>query len=740
MAKDFGFYFRVGEPHAVTDFRYLATCPVGVGSLLAVELKQLGASDIRETPAGVECEGALSFAYRACLWSRLANRLLVRISESVVDSTDTVYRAVKAVDWPSHFTSKSGFAVEFRGQTSYIKNTHFGALKIKDGIVDRFREDGLLRPSVSKSNPDIRIVAQLSKGRLTLSIDLSGESLHRRGYRLDGGKAPLKENVAAAVLYRCGWSDTVSNGGVLIDPMCGSGTLLIEAALIALDRAPSLERKYFGFFGWSQHNEAQWRAILADARSRALTQLPEGVEIRGYDGDLSAIKRAEENASRLDLNQVVRVRRKPLADVVKPSHRPIANGLIVTNPPWGERLGTKESATQLYRALGEKLHDCFQGWSVGVVASEPTHARNIGLRSHKQYALKSGPLDIAVYLFELDQSNRLSDRVAAQADLSESNVGKPLSDGAQMVANRLKKNHKRLSAWLRDEQVSCYRLYDADMPEYAAAIDIYGDEVQVAEYAAPKSVDTDLAERRFEEVISAVARYCDKSPDKIAVKQRKRQRGLSQYERIGQTREKLVVVEHGAKLLVNLHDYLDTGLFLDHRPLRQLIQKTVSGKRFLNLFSYTGVASVQAAVGGARYSTSVDLSNTYINWYRENLAVNGLSEAQHRAVREDVLTWLEGDEQIYDIILLDPPTFSNSKRSEDFDVQTDHKRLIELTMNRLDQQGVLYFSNNNRRFVLDDALTSKFNIEDITARTIPPDFARSPKIHRCWAIRHHRSN
>ena len=720
----------------MTDFRYLATCPVGVGNLLADELRQLGASNVRETPAGVECEGALSTAYRACLWSRLANRFLVRIAESDVDSTDALYHAVKAVSWPSHFTSKTGFAVEFRGQTSYIKNTHFGALKVKDGIVDRFRDDGLLRPSVAKSNPDIRVVAHLSKGRLTLSIDLSGDSLHRRGYRLDGGKAPLKENVAAAVLYRSGWQDTVAKGGVLIDPMCGSGTLLIEAALIALDRAPSLERKYFGFFGWSRHNEPQWRVILADARSRALSELPEGVEIRGYDGDLSAIKRAEENASRLGLNQSVRVRRKPLADVVKPSHRPISHGLVVTNPPWGERLGTKESATQLYRALGEKLHDGFQGWSVGVVASESSHARAMGLRSHKQYGLKSGPLDIAVYLFDLDQNNRLSDQLAPQVNASESSNDSPLSDGAQMVVNRLKKNHRRLSAWLKDEQVSCYRLYDADMPEYAAAIDIYGDEVQVAEYTAPKSVDSDAAQRRFDEVIAAVARYSDKSTENIAIKQRRRQKGLNQYERMGQTRERLVVTEHGAKLLVNLHDYLDTGLFLDHRPLRKMIQKTVSGKRFLNLFSYTGVASVQAAVGGARYSTSVDLSNTYINWYRENLALNGLSEAQHRAVRADVLSWLEDDEQTYDIILLDPPTFSNSKRSDDFDVQTDHKRLIELTMKRLDQQGVVYFSNNNRRFVLDDDLSSEFYIEDITARTIPPDFERSPKIHQCWAIRH----
>ena len=217
---------------------FLATCPVGLGTLLIDELTDLGAQDLRETPAGVYFNGPLAVAYRACLWSRLANRILLKLSDTAVAGTDDVYSAVRGLRWSDHMTQSTRFAVEFRGQTSYIKNTHFGALKIKDGIVDFFRDHSGQRPSVDAKRPDLRIVAQLSKGKLAISIDLSGDSLHRRGYRLDGGKAPLKENLAAGILVRSGWAKRVGHGESLIDPMCGSGTLLIEAAMIALNKLP----------------------------------------------------------------------------------------------------------------------------------------------------------------------------------------------------------------------------------------------------------------------------------------------------------------------------------------------------------------------------------------------------------------------------------------------------------------------------------------------------------------------
>ena len=359
----------IGECILSSKLSFLATCPVGLGSVLTAEIAALGAGDVRETPAGVHFTGSLAVAYRACLWSRLANRILLRVSDTVVASADDVYTSARSVRWSEHLSVKTRFSVEFRGQTNFIKNTHFGALKVKDGIVDFFRDRDGTRPSVDPKRPDLRIVAQLSKGRLTLSLDLSGESLHRRGYRLEGGKAPLKENVAAAVLMRAGWSRVAEQGGSLIDPMCGSGTLLIEAAQMAMSIAPGLTRERFGFHGWLGHREDQWRAIRSEADSQKRDALPENIEIRGYDGDIGAIRKAEENIKRMGLASEVRVRARQLSDVAKPTHRDMGEGLIVVNPPWGERLSTDEAVKKLYAALGRVLHTEF--WVGKRLCSQP---------------------------------------------------------------------------------------------------------------------------------------------------------------------------------------------------------------------------------------------------------------------------------------------------------------------------------------------------------------------------------
>ena len=739
MARGTGENNDVGERVLSSSLTFLATCPVGLGTLLVTELDELGATGLRETPAGVHFEGSLAIAYRACLWSRLANRILLRISDTAVATADDVYTSARTVRWSEHLGVKTRFAVEFKGQSHAIKNTHFGALKVKDGIVDFFRDREGIRPSVDAKQPDLRVVAQLSKGRLVLNLDLSGDSLHRRGYRLEGGKAPLKENVAAAVLMRAGWPQIAREGGSLIDPMCGSGTLLLEAAQMAMSIAPGLGRERFGFHGWLGHREDQWLTIRSEAQSRKRSELPENVEIRGYDGDIGAIRKAEENTQRMGMASCVRVRARQLSDVAKPTHREMGKGLLVVNPPWGERLGHDEAVQNLYATLGRVLHSEFSGWQAAVLALDTKHARATALRSHKNYKLKSGPLDIAVYLFDLSQDNELREVVKEKGVVVAETPALPeLSAGGHMFANRLQKNLKRLKKWRQQSETACFRLYDADMPEYAVAVDVYESSVHVAEYVAPKSVSETDATRRFNEVVDAcqvIFGIVDR--DQIGLKWRERQRGTRQYERVSQRGERSQITELGASLWVNLHDYLDTGLFLDHRPIRRKIQSEVRGKRFLNLFSYTGVASVQAALGGARYTTSVDLSNTYLNWFKENLASNGLAESQNRAIRADVMAWLEQEDSVYDIILLDPPTFSNSKATEQhFDVQRDHPALVTRAMARLDQEGVLYFSNNHRKFELDDELSIGFAVEEITQSTIDPDFQRSAGIHRCWAIRH----
>jgi len=274
------------------------------------------------------------------------------------------------------------------------------------------------------------------------------------------------------------------------------------------------------------------------------------------------------------------------------------------------------------------------------------------------------------------------------------------------------------------------------MPEYAVAVDCYGSAVHIAEYMAPISVPEEDAERRLREVIEAVSQVFNVSANNIAVKERRRQRGKDQYQRQAPRNTVMELKEGQAKVLVNLHDYLDTGLFLDHRPVRLDIAARAKNKRFLNLFSYTAVASVQAGIGGAKVTTSVDMSHTYLQWARRNLSLNGLSESRHRTEHGDCRRWMKDCKDQYDLILLDPPTFSNSKRMDDvLDIQRDHSELINDAMALLAPEGLLIFSTNKRDFILDQGLSSRYKMEDRTRWSLDEDFSRGGKpIHYCWYI------
>lgn len=712
------------------------TCPKSVESLLLQEATELGLENAKERPAGVSGQATLETAYRLCLWSRLANRVLLVLSHTKINSADELYQAVLAIDWRDHLAVDGSFAIDFTGRGSGIDNSHFGALKVKDAIVDALRDKQGRRPDVSKKQPDVRIHAHIQRGHLTLAIDLSGDSLHQRGYRLQQGAAPLKENLAAAILQRANWPELAKQGYALTDPMCGMGTLLVEGALMAADMAPGLKRSYWGFNGWLSHVPAIWQRLLSEAEQRAQEGLKKPLWIRGYEADPRLMQPARNNIERAGLSEWVKIYQGELASFA-PQPDQGQKGLIVCNPPYGERLGDEASLLYLYQHLGERLRAQCDGWQAAIFTGAPDLGRRMGLRSHKQYALFNGALPCKLLLFDIQPQYFVltgNSEKHTQSDTSTISETARLSAGAEMVANRLKKNRKQLAKWLKAQDVSCYRLYDADMPEYAVAIDVYEDWVHVQEYAAPKSVDAEKAQARLMDALSAIPQALDIPPQQIAMKRRERQSGLKQYERQASKGEFLQVREGAAKLLVNLHDYLDTGLFLDHRPMRRRIFNEAKGKRFLNLFCYTATVTVQAALGGARTTTSVDLSKTYLDWARRNLSLNGFSD-KHLLVQSDVMQWLEKEQGQYDLIFIDPPTFSNSKRMQGvFDVQRDQRALIEGAMKLLAPNGTLYFSNNFRRFELDEQLTQLYQIEDISNQTLDPDFARNPKIHRTWKI------
>ena len=718
---------------------FLATCPAGVGVYLAQELEGLGAQQIVERPVGVSFEGGVGLGYRACLWSRMANRIILQLGAAPASSADELYEATQSIDWTAHIAANGSLLVDFAGRSAAIRNAQFGAQRIKDAIVDQFREKGLGRPSVDLKQPDVRVAARLSKGRLILGVDLSGDSLHRRGYRLDGGIAPLRENIAAAALWAAGWPERSQRGEALLDPMCGSATLLLEGALMALDRAPGLSRQRFGFHGWAGHDEDQWRAVRSDAQERAVVMPVNPVEIRGYDGDMQAVRRCQDNIGRLGLEDIVRIRCKDLAMVNRPTHRDLSRGVLVTNPPWGERMGQKDALPHLYNALGERMSEEFDNWLAVVLTSDLSLGKAVGLRADKRHRFHNGRMDLHCLQFQLGAQNRFRtlQQEAEPGSEGQSTVPRALSEGGQMVANRLRKNLKRLTPWLRREDVTCYRAYDADIPEYAAAIDVYEGRLHIAEYAPPKEIPEHKSAERFAQLVEGAQEVFEiASTAEVAVKQRLRQRGRHQYQRLETTHERVVVREGSVKVLVNLHDYLDTGLFLDHRPLRAWLGREASGGHFLNLFSYTGVATLHAALGGATTSTSVDSSATYLDWFKANLALNGLSDRQHRGVRADVRDWLSEETRTYDLIMVDPPSFSNSKGQADFDVQRDHLSLLELAMARLSKKGVLYFSTNHRKFVLDPAVQQTWRVKDVTQGSIPEDFSRNQRIHACWRLTH----
>lgn len=724
-------------------FELYLTCPKGLEGLLAEEARGLGLEEVREHTSAIRGVADMETAYRLCLWSRLGNRVLLVLKRFSMKNADDLYYGVHDVEWADHLDAAGTLAVEFSGHGSGIDNTHFGALKVKDAIVDKLRTSSGERPSVDKLNPDLRVHLRLDRGEAILSLDLSGHSLHQRGYRLQQGAAPLKENLAAAVLIRAGWPRIAAEGGALADPMCGVGTFLVEAAMIAADIAPNLKRERWGFSAWLGHVPALWRKLHDEALARAEAGLARPpLWIRGYEADPRLIQPGRNNVERAGLSDWVKIYQ---GEVGSFEPRPDQNqkGLVICNPPYGERLGDEASLLYLYQNLGERLRQACLNWEAAVFTGAPDLGKRMGIRSHKQYAFWNGALPCKLLLIKVQpdqfvtgerrQPERDGNDTAQPTAASASEPAR-LSEGGQMFANRLQKNLKQLGKWAKRENISCYRLYDADMPEYALAIDLYQDWVHVQEYAAPRSIDPEKAQARLFDALAAIPQALGIDQSRVVVKRRERQSGTRQYERQNTQGQFTEVNEGGVKLLVNLTDYLDTGLFLDHRPMRMRIQREAAGKRFLNLFCYTATASVHAAKGGARSTMSVDLSRTYLDWARRNFSLNGFSD-KNRLEQGDVMAWLQACRDEYDLIFIDPPTFSNSKRMEGvFDVQRDHVELLDLAVARLAPGGVLYFSNNFRKFQLDERLSERYAVEEISAQTLDPDFARNSKIHRAWRI------
>jgi 23S rRNA (guanine2069-N7)-methyltransferase / 23S rRNA (guanine2445-N2)-methyltransferase len=713
-----------------SNHTFFATCPKGVEALLAGELRDLQAESVRETRAGVSFAGSLAVGYRACLWSRLASRVLLPLARFPAPSAEALYEGAQSIPWHEHCGNDTTLAVDAAVSRSTLAHSHFAALKVKDAIVDQLRSKSGHRPSIDTEQPDIRLNLYLHRDEATLSLDLSGDSLHRRGYRAQGVEAPLKENLAAAILLRAGWPELAAQAAPLFDLLCGSGTLPIEGALMAAHIAPGLQRRRFGFLAWRRHDAAVWRALLAEARERRHAGLARLPVIQGFDHDPRAIEAARKNLAHADLAGRVAFEVRALADCAPPALVP---GLIVANPPYGERLGKPAELGELYRELGDTLKRCYAGWRAAIFTGNAELGKKIGIRARHTHTLYNGAIECKLLHFEIAPQWYMRHRapITSAADLGA---------GAEMFSNRLRKDLRHFGRWAARQNIHAYRVYDADLHEYNMAIDIYyeGDQrwVHVQEYQAPSSIDERTAARRFKHALAVIPLVFQIPPEHIYTKVRRRQKQRGQYEKLAQTGEFHAIQEGPCRFLVNFTDYLDTGLFLDHRPTRMLLGQLAQGRRFLNLFGYTGTATVYAALGGARTTTTVDMSRTYLDWAQRNFALNEIAPAQNQLIQADALRWLdEPRREHFGLIFLDPPTFSRSKRMDGaLDTQRDHAALIRKTVALLESDGVLIFSTNYQRFKLDRESLAGLTVEDITRRTIPKDFERNPRIHQCFRI------
>ena len=753
---------------ATLSLNLIITCADGLEIPLQTELSSFGIdSDIKST-GRLTVTGSLRDLYTICLWSRVASRVLMLIKRKNInteyDVAEQLYGLAKSVNWTEQFNLEQTFAIRLSVDKRVAVSQQFAMLRIKDAIADTFNEIYDSRPNVDSKNPDFAIFATVNDKQAELYLDLSGTSLHRRGYRVAMTEAPLKENLAAALLYSAGWHQKNEAGNApfydaLIDPMCGSGTFIIEALLMHCDYAVGIDKaaNQFGFYHWQHHDETLWQAMIDEAQRRHRDALAIALEqpdtlplILGFDADSGAILATEKNliaAGLQDLLPLLDIETRAL-DQLSNTLRPmvndgrLSNPLIITNPPYGERLGDEENIRPLYQAIGLILQDSFVGSGInpmlGILASNVEQVDIVPIKEPKTLRCHNGA--ITVYF-------RYGKLIAGQMGnlMSRFEKREIESEEGQDFINRLQKNLGRLRKQANKEQVSNIRVYDADLPDFKVAIDLYGDYVHVQEYAPPKTIPPETAKKRFNLALLGIREVFDINREQVFIKTRARQSGNEQYSKQGNTEKKgkfYIAREDGAYFYVNFTDYLDTGLFIDHRNMRARIKHNSRNKSVLNLFAYTCTASVHAALAGAKKVTSVDLSQNYLDWGKQNFVLNGLdiSHNKYKFVAADIFEWIKDNTEQYDIIFIDPPTFSNSKKFQGtFDVQRDHAALINRAMNRLTTDGVLYFSNNFTRFALDEPLTDRYDISDITHQTIGFDFNVKKPIHKSFEIRHRNS-
>ncbi|WAI18483.1 MAG: bifunctional 23S rRNA (guanine(2069)-N(7))-methyltransferase RlmK/23S rRNA (guanine(2445)-N(2))-methyltransferase RlmL [Buchnera aphidicola (Acyrthosiphon caraganae)] len=696
-----------------------ASTNFGTEKLLEQELLSLGAENVNIIKGGVYYESNDLLLYKSLMWSRIASRIYLSIKKFTINNSDDLYHNVYNIDWTEIFHLQKTFLVNFKGTNNIIRNSLFGALITKDAIVDQFQKKYSSRPNVNLINPDIRIkLSLLNDNVLHIMLDLSGESLNKRGYRQFCNTTPIKENLGAAIVLSSGWNNNIP----MIDPMCGSGTLLIEAAMISSDRAPGLKRLKWGFQSWKKYNKNIWFNTVKEAEERFKIGIKKCFKnyFIGYDYNPEIIKKAKINASKAGISKIIQFSIQNLNDLNNVYNKEKI-GIILSNPPYGERYQTESQLTGVYIQLGVASKKYFKNWKLSIFSSSIFLLNFLQMQSYEEHIFKNGALNCI-------QKNFL-------IFLKKSNVKK------NEFKDRLNKNFKKLKKWANVEKLQSFRVYNADLPNYNIIVDIYHTWIVIQEYKAPKLIDNNKSFRRLCHAIYYTKEILSVSINQIILKTRQQNKKKTQYKKLFDSNNFIVIKEYHAKFLVNLTDYLDTGLFSDKRLVRKLLGIMAKGRDFLNLFSYTGTASVYAGLGQANSTTSVDISNTYIKWSMRNMSLNNLTGPQHSFIQSDCLSWIKKTNQKFDLIFINPPTFSNSKKMQRFfDLKKDYIHIIMNLKRILHDNGSVIFSSSTRNFEInfDYIKKMKLYVKKITKKVQSKDHLKNANVYHSWLIKHEK--
>ena len=710
----------------------IATSTFGLEAVVARELEALGYSAKIVSVGRIAFEGDEAAIFRANTWLRCADRVLIEMGSFQATDFGELFDRTNELPWERWISADAAFPVNGRSVKSQLSSVPACQKICKKAIVEK-----LLKAHHTTTLPETGatcvVEVSLLDDQATLTIDTTGAGLNKRGYRAKVGKAPLKETLAAGLVQLSFWKPDRP----LLDPFCGGGTIGIEAALIGRNMAPGMNRT-FAAGDWPATDSSLARLASEEARDLALFDRP--LEILGSDIDPEQAELARDHANHAGLGNSLKFSTQAFADI----DCGLEYGCLFCNPPYAERIGEKSDVEEIYRSMPDVLRR-LKTWSHYILTSYPRFEAIVGQKADRRRKLYNGRIECTYFQFHGPRPPR--SHVAPEATPDAESTSEPVMQAfggldqraepqAEMFANRLAKQARHLRKWPA-RGITCYRIYDRDIPEIPLAVDLYEGRLHVAEYDRPHDRTPGQHADWLERMAAAAGEKLAIPPENIFLKRRRRQRGTDQYEKVSESAApRITVSEGGCKFLVNLSDYIDTGLFLDHRITRGMVRDEAAGKRMLNLFAYTGAFSVYAAAGGAVATTTVDLSNTYLDWARANFKLNEITGDAHRFVRSDAMEFIRdhGPGVQYDLAVVDPPTFSNSKSTEGiFDIQRDYARLLAGLAGLMSPGGVIYFSTNFKRFKFDESAVAGCAPREISKQTVPEDF-RNKRIHRCWRI------